>query len=178
MTEAESLERALHEDISLHPYDTQWPAIFLEERERLMKLFPDQLIDVQHIGSTSIPDMIAKPVIDLLAGVESMATADALVAPLIQSGYITSADFNATLDDRRWLMRWSKGRRTHHLQLVVYGDSAWQRFICFRDILRARQDLADRYAGLKREIAMQHKVDREAYTEAKTEFVLSIVCDA
>ncbi|MES2950375.1 MAG: GrpB family protein [Pseudomonadota bacterium] len=178
MTEAESLERAIHEDVSLQAYDTQWPALFLAERARLIALFPAQLLDVQHFGSTAIPGMPAKPIIDLLGGVESMAVADALVPPLLRSGYTTSAEFNATLTDRRWLMRWADGRRTHHLHLVVMGSAEWQRRLHFRDALRADANLAERYAQLKSGLAAQHRTDREAYTQAKTEFVLSVVGDS
>ncbi len=175
MTDAESLERAIHEDVALHPYDTQWPHLFLAERTRLLALFPAQLLDVQHFGSTAIPGMPAKPIIDLLGGVASMAVADALMEPLLLSLYTTSAEFNATLTDRRWLMRWADGRRTHHLHLVVMGSAQWLRRLRFRDALRVDASLAERYAYLKSDLAAQHRTDREAYTQAKTEFVVSVL---
>lgn len=131
MTESESLERAIHEEVALVPYDPQWPSLFGTERERLMRLFPSQLLDVQHFGSTAIPGMPAKPIIDILAGVESMAVAESLVEPLLRSSYTTSAEFNATLADRRWFMRWADGRRTHHLHLVVLGRIEWRRRLRF-----------------------------------------------
>lgn len=174
MTESESLKRAIHEDVALCPYDTQWPARFVAERERLLSLFPTQLLDVQHFGSTAIPGMPAKPIIDLLGGVASMAVADALMVPLLQSHYTTSAEFNATLTDRRWLMRWANGRRTHHLHLVVMGGAEWLHRLRFRDALRADPSLAERYAHLKRDLVARHRTDREAYTQAKTAFVLSV----
>lgn len=175
MTEAESLERAIHEHVSLQPYDAQWPARFLAERERLLTLFPAQLLDVQHFGSTAVPGMPAKPIIDILGGVASMAVADDLMLLLLRSAYTTSAEFNATLTDRRWLMRWADGRRTHHLHLVVMGSAEWLRRLRFRDSLRADTSLAERYAHLKSDLVAQHHTDREAYTQAKTEFVLSVV---
>ncbi|WP_437675925.1 GrpB family protein [Sorangium sp. So ce131] len=177
MTENESLERAIHEEVALVPYDPQWPALFAAERARLLTLFPSQLLDVQHFGSTAIPGMPAKPIIDLLAGVESMPVADSLVAPLLDSAYTTSAEFNATLTDRRWFMRWSDGRRTHHLHVVVLDGPEWRRRLRFRDVLRSDAELAKRYALLKEELAAQHRTDREAYTRAKTDFVLSVVGD-
>ena len=122
-------------------------------RDRLVDLFPDQFLDVQHFGSTAVPGMPAKPIIDLLAGVGSMAIADSLVEPLLKSGYTTSAEFNSTLNDRRWFMRWAEGRRTHHLHLVVLGGSEWRRRLRFRDLLRADPELAHRYALLKKELA-------------------------
>jgi GrpB-like predicted nucleotidyltransferase (UPF0157 family) len=95
--ESESLERAIHEEVALVPYDPRWSSLFEAERERLVRLFPTQFLDIQHFGSTAIPGMPAKPIIDLLAGVESMAVADSLVEPLLNSLYTTSAEFNATL---------------------------------------------------------------------------------
>ena len=141
-------------------------------------LFPTQFLDIQHFGSTAIPGMPAKPIIDLLAGVESMVVADSLVEPLLNSAYTTSAEFNATLIERRWLMRWANGRRTHHLHIVVFGGTEWRRRLRFRDLLRSDTELAHRYAVLKQELAMRHSIDREAYTSAKSEFVLSLVGEA
>jgi len=178
VTESESLKRAIQEEVALVPYDPQWPSLFEAERNRLVRLFPTQFVDIQHFGSTAIPGMPAKPVIDLLAGVESMAIADSLVEPLLNSSYTTSAEFNATLVDRRWFMRWANGRRTHHLHIVVHGGAEWRRRLRFRDMLRTDAELAHRYALLKGELAAQHSVDREAYTCAKSEFVLSVVGDA
>ena len=178
MTESESLEGAIHEEVVLVPYDPWWPSLFEAERERLARLFPTQFLDIQHFGSTAIPGMPAKPIIDLLAGVKSMAVADSLVEALLNSAYTTSAEFNASLIDRRWLMRWANGRRTHHLHIVVLGGTEWRRRLRFRDMLRSDTELAHRYALLKKELAIQHSVDREAYTSAKSEFVLSVVGDA
>lgn len=177
MTESESLERAIHEEVALVPWDPLWPALFETERERLMRLFQSQLLDIQHFGSTAIPGMPAKPIIDILAGVESMAVAESLVEPLLRSSYTTSAEFNATLADRRWFMRWADGCRTHHLHLVVLGGDEWRRRVRFRDVLRSDSELAHRYALLKQELTVQHSADREAYTNAKTAFILSIVGD-
>src|SRR5258705_1141785 len=169
VTENESLERAIHEEVALVPYDLHWPSLFEAERERLVGLFPSQLLDIQHFGSTAIPGMPAKPIIDVLAGVKSRTVADSLVEPLLHSGYTTSAEFNATLTDRRWFMRWAHGRRTHHLHLVVLGGIQWRRRLRFRDMLRSDTKLAHRYALLKEEVAAQHRTDPEAYTRAKSE---------
>ena len=178
MTESESLKRAIQEEVALVPYDPLWPSLFEAERNRLVRLFPTQFVDIQHFGSTAIPGIPAKPVIDLLAGVESMAVADSLVEPLLNSSYTTSAEFNATLVDRRWFMRWANGRRTHHLHIVVHGGAEWRRRLRFRDMLLNDTELAHRYALLKEKLAAQHSVDREAYTCAKSEFVLSVMGDA
>lgn len=171
MNDEDSLNRAIHEPVTLVPYDPGWPARFEAERRRLLALFPGRILDVAHFGSTAVPGMPAKPVIDMLAGVASMAAADALMAPLQDSGYVTSAAFNATLEGRRWLMRYADGRRTHHLHLVVLDGPEWRRRLRFRDALRADEALAGRYARLKRDLARRLGGDREAYTEAKGAFI-------
>jgi GrpB-like predicted nucleotidyltransferase (UPF0157 family) len=171
----DSLHAAINEKIELHEYDPSWPARFAQERDRLVALFPDTFIGVEHIGSTAIPGLPAKPVIDILAGVASMGVAESLADPLCQSGYTTSAEFNASLLDRKWFMRWHDGHRTHHLHVVVHGSSVWQDHIRFRNVLRAQPDAARRYAQLKSQLSAKHALDREAYTEAKAEFVRSVL---
>ena len=174
MTDEESLFAAIHENVALHAYDASWPARFAEEKARLLALFPAVLIDVQHIGSTAVHGLVAKPIIDLLAGVESMAVAAALASDLGNAGYTTSVEFNATLTDRQWFMRWADGRRTHHLHVVVHGGSVWHEHLRFRDALRSSTALLERYAALKAALAALHPNDREAYTDAKAEFIRAV----
>ncbi len=174
MTDQESLLAAIYEEVVLQAYNPAWPEQFAAERDRLLALSPQlpaRLIDIQHIGSTAVPGLAAKPVIDMLAGVESMAAAEALAAPLCAIGYTTSAEFNAALTDRKWFMRWANGRRTHHLHVVVHGGEVWTQRLRFRDALRSDAALAARYAALKTELAARHPSDREAYTDAKAAFV-------
>lgn len=171
MNDAESLHAAIHEEIDLQAYDDAWPAMFVAERDRLLGLLPLSFINIEHIGSTAVPGLMAKPVIDMLAGVESMVMARSLSAVLREAGYATSAEFNATLGDRQWFMRWIDGHRTHHLHVVVHRGPAWRERLRFRDALRADPVLAARYAALKAELAVRHPADREAYTQAKAAFV-------
>lgn len=175
MDKAQSLARAINEPIALSPYDPAWSTGFDAERERLTAICPGQLIAIEHIGSTAVPGMAAKPVIDLMGGVESMAVADALLEPLCDAGYITSAGFNAAIGERRWLMRWEEGRRTHHLHLLVPDSAEWRDRVAFRDLLRASEDLASQYLQLKVKLAAQHPSDREAYTDAKSEFIREVL---
>ena len=90
------------------------------------------------------------------------------------SGYTTSAEFNATLSDRQWFMRWAEGHRTHHLHVVVHDSPAWQERLRFRDALRDDPGLAEQYALPKARLAEEHAVDRAACTHAKAEFVRAI----
>ncbi len=170
-----SVDRAIHEEVTLAPYEASWQSAFVAERERLLTLFPSQFLSVEHFGSTAVPGMVAKPIIDILAGVESMAVADELFDQLLLNGYTTSREFNAMLPDRRWFMRVARGRRTHHLHVVKLGGVQWRERLRFRDALRESVTLAQQYSELKHRLAQQHRRDREAYTNAKTEFVAAVV---
>ena len=172
----ESLQRAVLEDVALHVYDPRWPVIFVAERGCLLSLFP-QMAAIEHIGSTAVEGLSAKPIIDMMAGVASMDVARSLATPLCQSGYTTSAEFNASLTDRQWFMRWADGHRTHHLHVVVHEGAVWQGRLKFRDALRGDAELAVQYLQLKQRLATEHAHDREAYTAAKTAFIQSVVAD-
>ena len=178
MTDEESLLAAIYEDVRLTPYDPSWPGMFEIERERLLLMFPGEFIDIQHIGSTAVYGLTAKPIIDILAGVSSMSAAEDLIKPLCRSGYTTSAEFNATLPDSRWFMRWPNGHRTHHLHVAVHGGNFWIQRLRFRDSLRANPALAAQYSQLKLTLAESHRSDREAYTDAKAKFVIAASKDA
>ncbi|NYT74076.1 GrpB family protein [Halomonas sp. QX-2] len=171
MDETESLNRAIHEEVALFPYDTAWPALFEKERNRLLGLFSDEFLAIEHIGSTAVYGLSAKPIIDILAGVESMHQADDLLEPLCQAKYATSMEYNASLIERRWLMRWAEGRRTHHLHLMVYGSQEWNRRLAFRNYLRESSTLAQQYEVKKQQWAEEFTLDREAYTAAKGNFI-------
>jgi GrpB-like predicted nucleotidyltransferase (UPF0157 family) len=151
-------------------HDSAWADRFTAERERLTPLLGDA--EIHHIGSTAVPGLAAKPVIDLMALVDDV---DAPVENLVQrGGYAFPVAFNATLHDRRWLCRPSAAHRTHHLHLVAQRAEL-ERHLRFRDRLRADPGLAAQYAAVKRELAARFPDDRERYSEAKGAFVRRVV---
>ncbi len=169
-----SLAAAINETVALHAFDPAWADAFQRERDRLHDLEPDVFVQIEHIGSTTVPGLAAKPIIDILAGVGTLEHVDALVDRLCEHGYTTSKEFNATLADRRWLMRWRNGHRTHHLHIVVHEGVPWRDRLAFRDALRRDPALAGGYVELKQALANQHENDREAYTAAKADFVRAV----
>ncbi len=173
-----SSTQAITEAVRVVAHDARWAGQFAAERDRLMGLLPGRFAGIEHIGSTAVPRLAAKPIIDMLAGVGTLGEADALLEPLCAYGYETSAEFNATLADRRWLMRHAEGRRTHHLHLVVFGGEQWVLHLRFRDMLRADAALVARYELLKHELAEQYRHDREAYTHAKSAFIHEVLTRA
>lgn len=171
MDPAISLQRAIAEPVEVVPSDPSWAISFELERQRLVGLCPRVFIDLQHIGSTAVAGLPATPVIDILAGVASMARALALAPALRKAGYTSSEVVNAALPDSQWFMRWANGQRTHHLYVAVHDDDYWLDRLRFRDLLRRDTDLAGRYLALKQALVLRHGRDREAYTDGKSDFV-------
>lgn len=152
--------------VEIVEHDQAWSARFVAERERLAPLLGGA--EIHHIGSTAVPGLAAKPVIDLTAVVEGV---DAPVAALVQrGGHAFPEAFNATLDRRRWLCRPNAAHRTHHLHLVSDHDEL-ERHLRFRDRLQADPGLAAAYAELKRDLAAPFPRNRERYTEGKAAFI-------
>lgn len=165
------------DEVELHPYDPAWPAMYDAEAERLAEALPAGLaLRMEHFGSTAVPGLIAKPVIDILVAVTDIEEArEAAVAPLEAMGYAFWAD-----NPRRDRLFFVKGlppraiRRTHHVHMMELSPEFW-RLLLIRDRLREDPEEAARYAALKRELAAKHREDREAYTEAKAGYMAALV---
>jgi GrpB-like predicted nucleotidyltransferase (UPF0157 family) len=152
--------------VEIVEYDAAWPDSFEAERKRIAPLLEGAKI--HHVGSTAVPGLAAKPVIDMIALTVDL---EAPIAALVSdAGYQFPEAFNATLSHRRFLCYPAASHRTHHLHLVDRPEELrlWLRF---RDRLRADPALASEYEALKRALAERHQDDREAYTEAKAAFV-------
>jgi len=165
------------DEIELVPPNPDWPERFAEEAARLRAILPAELlIDLEHIGSTAVPGLPAKPVIDLLAIVRDLDAAKArLVAPLEAAGYAYRDRGPDT--DRLFFVKGlppSAPHRTHHLHIMEEGPGALKH-LAFRDYLRDHPGEAGRYAELKRDLASRFRDDREAYTEGKGDFIEEVL---
>ena len=158
------------------PYDPTWPAQFLQERALLEDLLAAWLVGpIEHIGSTAIPGMLAKPVIDLMAPVGDLDTSRPAIAVVEAAGY---AYFPYRAESMHWFCKPSAAFRTHHLHLVPRSSRLWREGLAFRDQLRADPLLTAEYAALKVRLARQHPRDREAYTDGKAPFVRRVLAVA
>lgn len=158
-------------DAAIHviPYEPSWVAKFEEERGMLEALLgPWRRGPIEHVGSTAVPGLCAKPVIDLMVGVLSLAESEPARAVLSRAGY-HYADYKS--DVMHWFCKPSFALRTHHLHLVPFESPLWLERLRFRDLLRADSGLAAEYGSLKLELAQKFEFDREAYTEAKWPFI-------
>lgn len=159
------------EPIRIVTYDPGWPSRFERERELLEAAIGAWLTGgVHHVGSTAVPGLDAKPVIDILAGVESLEAARPAFGPLASFEY-AYAPYLA--DEMHWFCKPGPERRTHHLHLVPTGSSRFRDELAFRDALRNDAKLAAEYAALKHRLAARFSDDRDAYTEAKGDFIES-----
>jgi GrpB-like predicted nucleotidyltransferase (UPF0157 family) len=159
------------EEIRLAAYDPRWPGPFAEEAARLADVIGRWATGgIHHVGSTAVPGLVAKPVIDILVGVdgleESLPCID-LLAPLY---YMC---FPYLPHEMHWLCKPNPSRRTHHLHLVPTESERFSAELSFRDYLRTHAARAHEYEQLKRTLATSHRHDREAYTAGKAEFVQS-----
>lgn len=160
------------EAVEIQKYDPKWLDKGTKERETLYKLLsPFGIKQVEHIGSTSIPYLPAKPIIDLMASVSSMKQLKEI------RDVLTTDDWHYVppeLDQQPWrsfFVKVKKDKRLAHLHLVKIGEKRWEEQLKFRNILRANQHLVDEYAMVKNKLAKKFRNDREAYTEAKTDFI-------
>lgn len=157
------------EPILLASPDPGWPARFEQERVALEKVIGEWTPGgIHHVGSTAVPGLEAKPIIDILAGVSDLERARACFGPLADLGYLYAPYLP---EEMHWFCKPHPARRTHHLHLVPADSQRYRDELAFRDRLRADPQIASRYVALKRELADRHRDDRDAYTEAKSTFV-------
>ena len=165
------------DDVEIVDYDPRWPVLFDEEAERLRTVLePSLIVGLEHFGSTAIPGLSAKPIIDILIAVRSLAAAKAtFVEALRKLDYVYWAD--NPKDDRLFFVKGMPpfgSKRSHHVHVTEAHGEMWQR-LAFRNYLRAHPEEAETYEWLKRRLAAEHQTDREAYTDAKSAYVESVM---
>lgn len=169
------IEEAVREEISIAPHDPGWPNLYENEAAFLrLKLPQSVVIKIEHFGSTAVPGLAAKPVIDVLVQVSSLEETKEQIVPILEAeGY----DYFWRTDDSpayAWFIkRDSEGKRTHHIHMVEADSKLWER-LYFRDYLSEFPEEAKRYAELKQALAERYPNDRMAYTEGKAEYVIAI----
>jgi GrpB-like predicted nucleotidyltransferase (UPF0157 family) len=158
--------------IEVRPYDPAWPSRFVELGAQLRSALGNVALRIDHIGSTAIPGLAAKPVIDVQISVASFEPLEAFKGPLVGLGYVYRAG-NAERTKRYF--REPPGSHRTHIHVRRAGSFSEQFALLFREYLRAHPADASAYAALKRRLAKKHGGDRRAYTEAKIPFSWEIV---
>ncbi|CAN7548521.1 GrpB family protein [Rhizobacter sp. LjRoot28] len=168
-----TLSRQKDAPIEIVAYRPEWVEDFGVERQRLVDALGPWLTGtVQHIGSTAVPGLAAKPLIDIMAPIRSLEDGAGAIEAARTLGY---HHYPYLPDVMHWFCKPSPEVRTHHLHLVPFGSRRWVDTLAFRDALRSDPDLAQAYAGLKRELAARFRTDREGYTQAKASFVDDVI---
>jgi len=165
------LERTV---VRLVPYQPAWRECFEEEARRLRAALGGHMIAIEHVGSTAIEGMGAKPVLDIVVAVGSIADAAIFEQPLAPLGYEGGRDPEAP-ERLYFVKRTPDGRSTHHLNLTEMGSECWVSHVRFRDYLRSHPEARAEYQELKAELARKFADQRRAYTDGKAEFIKRIL---
>ncbi|KAA1039283.1 GrpB family protein [Macrococcus equipercicus] len=155
--------------VIVEPYDSIWQHLYIEEARKLRDVFKDQLVAIHHIGSTAVPGLAAKPVIDIMPVVKDLASVDDLTDCLTALGYTVHGENG--IPGRRYFQK-GGDNRTHHVHVYQKGDANIVRHLAFRDYLRTFRGEMERYQALKFELAQRYPFDIASYIEGKNIFVL------
>ena len=159
--------------IYMVPHDPNWRQEFEREAAQITAVLGGGVITVHHIGSTAIPGIYAKPVLDMLLVVHDHAALDEKQAQMEALGYEARGEFG--IPGRRYFRRNNAlGDRTHQVHAFEQGSPQIDRHLAFRDYMIAHPEAAQKYSGLKRELAAKHPNDMEAYMDGKDEFIQEI----
>jgi len=152
------------------PYQKDWPAKFSSEKELLQKLFGAAALQIEHIGSSSIPGLCSKPIVDIAIMIENHEEADAYTEPLSKVGY----KFHSLSTERHF---YTKGDPIEYHVSIAYANRGgfWKRQILFRDYLRTHFEARDEYAALKTDLLKKAPTGKGEYLSGKTDFVYKIL---
>ncbi len=157
--------------VRLVEYDPEWPVLFQEEAQRIVSAVSPLPLTLHHVGSTAVPGLVAKPVLDILAGYDDSARRSDYIEAVSAAGYLHRGE--QEIPGRDFFRRGAP--RAYHLHLAETGSVFWKEHLAFRDLLRRDPALRDQYALLKGRLAMKYPRDRESYIDAKGPFVREVL---
>jgi GrpB-like predicted nucleotidyltransferase (UPF0157 family) len=157
--------------VELAPHTELWHQLFAEEEVHLREAVGEHVVVIEHVGSTAICGLWAKPIIDIAAALRQAADAERCVRPLENIGYEYRGE--SGIAGRHYFVKGEP--RTHHLHMVEFGSEFWRVHLLFRDYLRKNQEVAEEYERLKKDLATKYERDRGAYTEGKSKFIEDVL---
>ncbi|MEI6519551.1 MAG: GrpB family protein [bacterium] len=160
--------------VKLSPFSPQWEKLYKIEEKRIADALGALAMDIQHIGSTSIPGLSAKPVIDIAIMIPQISDLDKCIPLMESAGFEYLGDFG--LPGRNFFVLGNP--RTCHVHMVEKGSNHWKQWIIFRDYLVAHPDVAEKYDSLKKELAEKFPNDRESYLAGKAPLIAEILENA
>jgi len=156
-------------------YDSAWPALFAALRAPVTAALGDLAVAVEHVGSTAVPGLAAKPIIDLNVALRAAADLPEAITRLARLGYVHEGDKGIR---GRATFAWPPQATRHHLYVCAPDSAAYRQHLLFRDYLRAHPEAVVAYAALKRQLAARYRAQRDAYTQAKGPFVRAAMARA
>lgn len=157
-------------------YDAGWPGQFESEKSRILSAVGSRILAVEHVGSTAVPGLRAKPVIDILVGVRRLADVNGFVGPLKRIGYEHRPQNRVLIPRTEYFRKGPPGSNTHHIRMVEYGSRLWQEYLLFRDRLRSHLKETEQYYRLKKELYAKH--GRYLPLNAKRSFIHTLLARA
>ena len=159
-------------------YNPDWPRLYEEEQALILKTIGHILVGIEHIGSTAIPGLGAKPIIDIMIGLRALDDAVECIPLLRSIGHIYHPEFEDQVPERRFFRKGPDGARTHHIHMVERSNQFWQDRILFRDYMQTHEEDAMLYLLMKKELALRFGSNRRGYSDAKAAFVSAILAKA
>jgi GrpB-like predicted nucleotidyltransferase (UPF0157 family) len=155
--------------VRLSSYNSEWKKIYKKEKELLLSVLGDQVLDIQHIGSTSVPGVKAKPIIDIVIAVKKIKDVEKLIESVEKLGY--EYKHEAGVSGRRFFVKGSEKNRTHYIHMVKLSGKQWKNLTNFREYLLEDKKNIKKYNELKESLSREHKDDRDIYTKKKSFFI-------
>jgi GrpB-like predicted nucleotidyltransferase (UPF0157 family) len=159
--------------IEVVPYDSGWPHLFRMEAEELAAVLGEDVVTIHHIGSTAIPGIAAKPIVDMLVEVRDIERIDDFNEIMIEKGYLPKGEFGIV--GRRFFIKGSEEQRTHHIHVYGVGHPRVEEHLAFRDYMIAHAEEAEAYSRLKEELAGRYPHDIEGYMAGKDELIQAVI---
>lgn len=159
----------MNEPVIIEDYNSDWAKEYEQEKKMLRQVLNGKIIDIEHIGSTSIKGLGGKPIIDIMVGVSDLKEVNHFIIPLEKMGYehVVHKEFS----NRGFFRKGAWRAGTHHLHFYKHGSEDWNQKILFRNYLKNHPSVREQYHQLKKELAKEYKFDRSAYTKAKVTFI-------
>ena len=164
----------LHKDkVSLVSHSSNWHTEFEQEKEKLQTILGNIALAIEHIGSTSIPGLSAKPILDIAVAVENIEALKSVIPVLTAAGY----DILDSIETKGEVLarKGTPDNRTHYIHVEIFWDTYWNNHIMFRDFLLKHQEYVEAYEKLKKDLATQFSDDLKKYTAAKNDFIQNVL---
>ncbi|WP_395010144.1 GrpB family protein [Undibacterium sp.] len=162
-------------NVIIRPYSEEWPHLFEKIRQELLTAFSPDSTQIEHIGSTAVVGLCAKPVIDVLLGTNSLNEIESQITSLDTLGFGYVSKYEQDIPTRRYFVKSSSDSLRIHVHGVEIGSRIWCEHLKFRDLLRTDAQLRSEYQQLKLRLAAQYADDKSAYTDAKEPFIKSVL---